>query len=214
MKFCISSHVNYIEKTEKIITDSLVSCGIEKKDIYLFIGGKDPTSEYEQIESNKFFVPHNSMDFTGLISVLDLDIKNDFWFLLHDTCYVGPNFKTKINSIDYTNKNYIALTFDMSMNMGAYSWNYINSIKDAILSYKNINYDDNSLQKYKTKLINEEDVFIKPKQYCYCTTSRITYEPKDYYNNNSTRIIEYFPDIDLYKVKANWYLKPQYVIKL
>jgi hypothetical protein len=214
MKFAISSHINYIEKTESVIVDSLVSSGISRNDIYLFIGGMDPDSDYKQLDNNKFLAPHNSMDFAAMISILDLDISHNFWFLLHDTCYVGPSFYTKLSSFDHSNKDYVALTYDMSMNMGAYSWNYLQINKQKILSYKNTAYDTQSLQKYKSRLIHEEDVFLKPKRHCYCNTNRITYEAKDYYNNNSTRIIEYFPDIDLYKVKANWYLKPEYVIKL
>jgi hypothetical protein len=29
-------------------------------------------------------------------------------------------------------------------------------------------------------------------------------EPTDYYNTGTMRIIEYYPNLDLYKIKANW----------
>ena len=32
----------------------------------------------------------------------------------------------------------------------------------------------------------------------------ISTEPTDYYNTGTMRIIEYYPNLDLYKMKANW----------
>ena len=152
------------------------------------------------------------MDFTGLISVIEMDIQSDFWFLLHDTCYVGKNFYNTVKNFNYENVNYVALTFDTSMNMGSYKWSYIQEKKEQILSYKNINEDN--LQTFKKRLIDNEDVFIKPKIHSYCNDKRKTEGPFDYYQTNTLRIIEYFPNIDLYKIKANWEIKPIYEIKL
>jgi hypothetical protein len=96
--------------------------------------------------------------------------------------------------------------------MGSYRWQYIQEKKEQILTYKNI--DDNNLQSFKKRLIDEEDVFIKPKTHSYCNEVRNTEGPYDYYKNNTQRIIEYFPIIDLFKIKANWQIKPFYEIKL
>lgn len=213
MKFVISSHINYIDVTESKIITSLLNSGIDIDDIYIFVGGYDVNYGYKKISENlnKFSAPHNSLDFTGLISVLEMNIESDYWFLLHDTLYVGPNFYKTIQDYNYDNVNYVALTFDTSMNMGSYKWSYLMEKKEQILSYKNNNWD---IQEYKKKLINEEDIFIKPKTNSYCNVPRHTQGPTDYYKNNTQRIIEYFPIIDLYKIKANWSIKPTYEIKL
>ena len=29
-------------------------------------------------------------------------------------------------------------------------------------------------------------------------------DPTDYYNTGTMRIVEYYPNLDLYKIKANW----------
>lgn len=213
MKYVISSHKDYIDTTEGPIISSLVNSGIDLNDIYIFVGGYDTECGYSRISDsiNKYFAPHNSLDFTGLISVIEMNLESEYWFLLHDTLYVGPNFHKTVKEFNYENVDYVALTFDTSMNMGAYKWSYIQNKRDQILSYKN-NSDD--LQSYKKRLINDEDVFIKPKTHSYCTTQRKTIPATDYYKNNTQRIIEYFPGIDLYKIKANWSIKPKYELKL
>ena len=214
MKFVISSHIDYIESTESKLVTSLLDSGVNIDDIYIFVGGYDVNYGYVKLSTNinKFSSPHNSMDFTGLISVIEMNIQSDFWFLLHDTCYVGKNFYNTVKNFNYENVNYVALTFDTSMNMGSYKWSYIQEKKEQILSYKNINEDN--LQTFKKRLIDNEDVFIKPKIHSYCNDKRKTEGPFDYYQTNTLRIIEYFPNIDLYKIKANWEIKPIYEIKL
>lgn len=215
IKFTISSHIEYIEKTEKYIYNSLINSGINNNDIYIFVGGYDKDSGYKRLDpfKNKYSSPHNSLDFTGLISILELNLQNsaDLWFLLHDTCFVGLRFYEYVKNFDYNNKPYVRLTCDdVSMNMGSYSSNYLNSISEDILKYKN----NSDIQKYKTLLINNEDIFIPSKDFCYSTTPRATYPAIDFFKNNTPRIIEYFSDVDLYKIKANWKIKKEYTIKL
>lgn len=212
MKFAISSHKNYYSFTEKKIIESLSGAGIGFEDIYFFIGGYDINEPYKKLEGDyhRYSCPHNSIDFTGLVSVVDLNIESDHWFLLHDTCFVGPEFYNLIKLYDYMDKDYVSLTNDLSMNMGSYKWDYILKNKDRILSYKNVSED---VQEFKIRLIHEEDVFFNPRVYCYNNRPRQVSKPIDYYNNQTERIVEYFPGIDLHKVKANWFLKSIYVNK-
>ena len=217
MKFTISSHKDYISTTERPLIDSLLNCGIDINDIYVFVGGYDINQGYKKIspDYNKFSAPHNSIDFTGLISILEMNIKSDYWFLLHDTSYVGGNFFNEIKKYNYTNKDTVALTFDTSMNIGAYKWEYLLNKRDEILTYKNNDNTFAGLQSYKRKLIENEDCFLKPKIHFYTNENRQRLgPPTDYYNNSTPRIIEYFPKIDYYKIKANWELRPTYEIKL
>jgi len=107
-------------------------------------------------------------------------------------------------------KDYVSLTNDLSMNMGSYKWEFIQQNRDRILSYKNVGDD---IQGFKIRLIHEEDIFFRPRVYCYNNKPRRSTGPTDYYNNQTERIVEYFPDIDLYKIKANWGLKSIYTNK-
>jgi len=213
IKFAISSHVAFYPITLPIITKSLIESGVDPNDIHFFIGG---FTHNKQINTNPniYEVNHNSMDFTGLISVLDFDLKADFWFLLHDTVYVGKSFYNKILSYDY-NFDTISLTRNgKSMNMGAYKQSYLESIRNLLMGHKNQNYDLDSIHDTKRKAVSTEDCFIHiPKRNFY--TANIRYEgPIDFYKNNVPRIIEHFDDIDLHKIKANWIAKPQYEINL
>jgi hypothetical protein len=210
MKFAISSHKDYMELTEHKVVESLINSGVPPEDIYFFIGGYE--GEYQKLEGgyNRYSCPHNSMDFTGLISLIELNIESDYWFLLHDTCYVGSKFYKVVTEYPYGDKKYISLDVELSMNMGAYRWDYIQEKKQDIVRYKNTS---DSLQEYKTLLIMDEDIFFRPKEYHFNVSRRQSSDPTDYYNNGTDRIIEYFPNIDLHKVKANWCLKDIYVNK-
>ena len=208
IKFAISSHKNFWEHTYDVIVSSLLESGVPNEDIYFFIGGLD---KYEKINNkiNLYLVPHNSIDFTGLISVVELGLESDYWFLLHDTCYVGPNFYKCIQEHNHTT-NTISLSFDLSMNMGSYKQSYLNKRKNDIINYKNI--DDNSLQNYKHRLIRDEDVFLTKEDYYTGETRQ--YLGEEIFYNGVSRMKEYFPKIDLYKLKANWYNKTEYSLTI
>ncbi len=210
MKFAISSHKDYMGLTEDKVVKSLINSGVSPEDIYFFIGGYE--GEYRKLdgEYNRYTCPHNSMDFTGLISLIELNIESDYWFLLHDTCYVGDKFYKTVTEYPYEDKKYISLDNELSMNMGAYRWDYIQEKKQDIIRYKNTS---DSLQEYKSLLIMDEDIFFRPSVHHFNVSRRQSSDPTDYYNNGTDRIIEYFPNIDLYKVKANWCLKDIYVNK-
>ncbi len=210
IKFTISSHKDYYENTYELITDSLIKAGILPSDIYFFIGGLE---SYEEITNDKgiklYTAPHNSLDFTGLISVFELDIESEYWFLLHDTCYVGENFyKTILQHPHHTNT--ISLSFDLSMNIGAYKWSYLQEVKSSILKLKNNN--DSDLQSYKQKLVACEDVLLTKEDH-YTDIQRQNLGTDTFYGN-SLRVAEYFPKIDLYKLKANWINKSIYTLTL
>lgn len=216
IKFAISSHKLFYETTYHTLVDSLIKSGVPKEDIYFFIGGYP---EYEKIEKdgvNLYFVDHNSIDFTGIISVLDLGLKSDYWFLLHDTCYVGNNFYNKVCNFDYKEADAVKMYFTVSMNMGAYKQSYLESIKDSLFEFKNQNYSLESLHHYKKICVQKEDIFFNNAKnlLTYNTTPGTTEGPLDYYQNGILRVIEYYSDIDLYKIKANWFTKPQYELNL
>ena len=216
IKFWVSSHINFFPKTYPILTPSLINSGIPPEDIYFFIGGEKTYNNIKDENGvNIFKVPHNSIDFTSLISVLELDIYSPYWFLLHDTTYVGPNFYKKITEYNYINKSAVSLSYDLSMNIGAYSWELIKNNSEKILNFKNTDYSDSSIQYFKQLGIPNEDwLFINNKHNHYCSNPREIIESNNVYNTGVNRIIEVFKEIELYKIKANWNNKPTYELNL
>lgn len=212
IRFAISSHNAFYKTTYHVIINSLLKSGVPANDIFFFIGGND---KYERLDSqvNLYKVDHNSIDFTGLISVLDLGLESDYWFLLHDTCYVGQDFYKKVCNFTYDSE-IVKLSSGISMNIGSYSQVYLNSIKDQINLYKNQNYDNESLQVLKRRLIQDEDCFFKGDNVPFYSINNSSDDPIDFYNNGILRIVEHYNDIDLHKVKANWCGKSVYELNL
>jgi hypothetical protein len=219
IKFAISSHINGYTLTYPVIIESLLKSGVSPTDIYFIIGGKDInelTINNENI--NIVYTKQHSIDFTGLIEVLNQNIYAEYWFLLHDTVIIGQNFYNCIQSFDYSNNPpIVSLSYELSMNMGAYSWDYLQSIKDDLLTnYQNFDSSIESIQKLKTKAIIEEDKYLEKyrHKYHYTKIPRVVLESQPIYNTNTPRIIEYFYNIDLFKIKANWMRKKIYELNV
>lgn len=204
MKFCITSNINFYKTTYPKIIDSLIASGVPEKDIYFFIGGYNEYREVENSSDVKIFeVPHNSFDLTSLIAILELDIESDYWFLLHDTCFVGENFYTFVSNFEY-NQETVSLAIDgPCMNMGAYSWEFLQRNKNQINAKKNTDYSEWGLQKAKYSAVYSEDEFLHPKIAFYNKSNRRSSGEIDYYGNGVPRYINYFNDIQLYKVQSN-----------
>lgn len=207
MKFCISSHKDFYKSTNNKLLNSLLDSGVNIEDIYFFVGGYD---RYTMISESPFVwhVPHNSFDLTSLISIIELDIASDWWYLLHDTCYVGKNFYQRLLNTNYTDCTTIRLhgTHD-SMNIGAYSRAFLDNHRDMILGFKGNNEDS---QNTKRKLVDHEDFFFKldSGNHFFTNVLRQEGETIDFYNNGTYRKMYYYPDVDVYKIQANWLKKP------
>lgn len=89
--------------------------------------------------------------------------------------------------------------------MGIYSQKIINSFKDFLLSAKNTS--EHRLQEFKRKALETEDYIFKndPKNKVLDNYDGHKYtRPVDYYKTGVNRIVEYYPNLDLYKIKANF----------
>jgi hypothetical protein len=221
IKFAITSYIKFWETTIPILVPSMIKSGIKPEDIYVFVGGFDLNLILENIYGVTIFgVNHNSIDYTGLISLVELNLKNDYWFYLHDTCYVGLEFYSKIKNFKYPQIfESIRLTDGPCMGIGLYKWSLIERKQETILSKKN---SDNSLAaalEWKKRGVFWEGEIMNGSPYYYCHDKRVDRpQDREEYNNiygtNTRRVVEYFKDLDLYKVKANWGLKDVYEINL
>ena len=116
---------------------------------------------------------------------------------------ITEKFYNKLKSIDLTNVSSIKINKSFSMNIGIYSQNIINKFKYFLLTVKNT--DDNKCMDFK--LGKWEDYIFNND---VNNTILDNYDgwnytgPTDYYNTGTMRIVEYYPNLDLYKIKANW----------
>ena len=207
MKIVINSHI----KSEIALNHLLESMRIPEEfklyDIIVVIGGYyDSYSTYHiQTDDNITYIKcnHNSIDFTGLIALLELYNKNEdeYYFYIHDTCVIGNNFYKKIKTIDLNNISSISINL-YSMNMGVYSQKIINHFKDFLLSMKN--NDEKKVLEFKEKGVYCESYILNNNPNNILKYNDFIYDgiPIDYYNTGILRTVEYNPHLDLYKIKS------------
>jgi hypothetical protein len=208
MKIVINSHSKSNIALQHLL-ESLKENDINYCDVIVVIGGYYNLDNYEIIKDEDITyirANHNSIDFTGLITLMELynDNIDEYYVYLHDTCKIGNNFYNKIKSIDLNNVSSIKISKRNSMNIGIYSQRIINDFKDFLLSKKNTN--ENGCMKYKSINFNEDYIFKNDKNNIVLDNyNDYNYTgPTDYYNTGTMRRVEYYPNLDLYKIKANW----------
>lgn len=214
MKFLVNSNIDYYPITRPIVVEGLLAAGAKPEDI-VYVAGGFPLDQYYVIrEATHTLVlsPQRSIDYTALIAAVELNLEADVWFMLHDTCAVGPKFLENLARYPVSGPTR-ALLPRVSMNMGAYRHDYLMSIKDRLLAVKNINLSPESMAFWKTWGVNNEDEFLLPISDYYCDTRQLS-GPVDYYDNGVPRLVEYYPDLDFYKIKANWHPKQNYEMRL
>jgi len=213
MKIVINSHINSCIALNHLL-ESLDDCEYE---IIIVIGGYYHLKNYKIFkEKNITYIHsnHNSIDFTGLIVLAELYYKvSEYYVYLHDTCKVGKDFYNKIKAIDLTNVSSIKIKKLFSMNIGIYSQKIINDFKEFLLTKKNV--DENKCMEYKSLCVLYEDYIFKND----CNNiildnydGNICTEPIDYYKTGVMRIVEYYPNLDIYKIKANWFMRDKWVL--
>ena len=180
------------------------------------IGGYTELSEYKITKrKNVAFIkcPHNSIDFTGIITVIenqhdDLFNDGDYYFYIHDTCAAGGNFLSRVSDLDISNNPLsIPLLSRYSKNMGIYSNQLIMKHQKFVISPHLKNTDNNLALKYKREGVSREDhLFRRPKlnwSSCLCTREIMHERAVDYYKTGILRDVFYYPSVDLYKMQAN-----------
>jgi hypothetical protein len=210
MKIVISSHIRSDIARNHLLESLRQYNEFINYEYIIVIGGYYDIPNYDiSVEDNITYIKanHNSIDITGLIALAELysnDI-NEYYLYLHDTCKVGPHFFEKLSTIQLDNVSSIHLTDYPSMNLGIYSQKLINLNKDILTERKCIKDEDRSLFKYKA--IEEEDMIFKNDPNTKTLDgdcNRVITGPTDYYKTGTMRIVEYYSNLDLYKIKANW----------
>jgi len=206
MKVVINSHVKSTIALNHLL-ESFKKYQFDFCDILVVIGGHYELDTYQINKEDGItyiHANHNSIDYTGLIALVELyGDTDDHYVYLHDTCTIGSQFQTKLQSIDLTNVSTLKINKDFSMNMGIYSQQILREFHDFLLSKKNTREEDCM----KFKVNGQEDYIFqgdKNNKVLDNYSGFIFTGPTDYYATGTMRIVEYYPNLDIYKIKANW----------
>ena len=176
---------------------------ISSDDIVVVMGNSDTEGVSSETDYTLVKVRHNSIDMTALIGVLDnqsnLGTLPDSWFYLHDTCDVGPNFLSSLQSKDLSND--VRVHWSVS-NLGVYTNNSLLSNSALIQSYKS---SDNpawpELRERKYTAICDNNIVYRVNKN---TSNLATDVPEEISQSRVYGVLRktlYFNELDLYK---NW----------
>lgn len=207
IKIAIASNKKFYKLSLPILIESLINCGIEKNNIHIFISGFDEYKSTEEEGLYYHYLDHNSYEYSPLIEIVEKEIVSEYWFLIHDTCKVGNNFKNLLYNFP-NGALKMALKSKPCMSIGLYNYDYLKKHKEKIISIKNSDYSDESMDKWKNWGVPNEDFILwmtdPPPQIYNDKDSWEVIDYENWYGTNTVRRTEYYPSLDLYKNKSNW----------
>lgn len=219
IKFAIASHKDFATSTYKKCVSSLINAGVPADDIYFIEGGlqvKHTATSFAQMkvpeQIHYYLIKEDAMDYNAFLGVLNLNLKADYWFMLHDTCWVGEGFYEAVKGLKIDSPVVALCKEGFSMNIGLYSQGYLKAHKWFIEQFTTFP-DKATLKKY---MVATEDALLasyKKSSYLCKDLPEVT-GPTDLYGNGVPRIVVHYKEIDLYKSKANWEPKEQYELGL
>lgn len=135
----ISSHITYLRRSipEHLITQ-LVGFGVPREDIIVVVNESDRDDEFRD-DVRHIHVPHNAWEYSALLAASEMESDADYFFLLHDTCLVGPDFPRRLKEVDLSlNWDIISCTADMHHNIGFYSREFLHRERPFLSSSTSI----------------------------------------------------------------------------
>jgi hypothetical protein len=212
MKIVINSHKNSGIALAHLLDSMRSQPEFNNYEVIVVIGGfyEHTTYETKKVDNNITYIEcnYNSIDFTSFIALVELFSSNvdDYYFYMHDTCRVGDNFYKKLKEIDLNGVSSIKIYRYASMNIGVYSQRLLNQSNDFLMSKKHMS--EVGIDDFKRYCISAEDYIFNndpTNQILDNLSGCIGYiPPHDYYGTGIMRCSEHYPNIDLYKMKANW----------
>lgn len=201
IKLVINSHKNS-KAAQKMLYENMIELGMHKIVSIVFVVGDSEDAQDVKDGNGVRWVKtlENYIDFNGIIWAADNLESSDCILYLHDTIKFGSN--RIFNYIDMTTK---MLKKTPSMNMGTYVVGDLKKIKDSLKD----RYDNCDTKTSKARCVNDEDIIFRTFKISSTITNKnpTISRPEDIYGTGVMRRTEYYEEIDLYKYKANWYLK-------
>ncbi len=199
--FVINSNIRFHNAAGAKAIYSLNKAGIY--DIKVIIGGAGK----EEDDGHMHYTTYDSCDYTTFNYIVDYPDKfKDYThiFYMHDTCWVGKDFKKLFEELTPKSqvKGYL-LTQYPSMNIGLYKVQDLVDSPDRVRRSLNTDNSPEGINKAKQwGAVNEDYLNAKNGIYCPIDTQQITYDTP--YNTTKTRRIRYFPTLDFYKAQSNY----------
>lgn len=202
-KLVINSHINSKRAQEKLYAN-IISLRIHEIIDVIFVVGDSQQIEQkiDHFGIRWVYVLKNYVDFTGIICATDILHDDDCILYVHDTITFGSTLI--FEKISYETK---ALKRYPSMNMGTYMIRDLKEMKDHLIKL----YEHMNTKQIKTQCVMDEDIIFKTLGVDHIVKQRAKVsKPYDVYKTGTMRIQEYYSEIDLYKYKANWFIKADY----
>lgn len=232
MKYLINSNSKFAKHSLNVLIPSMIRCGINPQEILVVIGGCD--ENYESFKYAGLFyhlnVKFDAIDQTSFYAIKKYPnlFDEEYYYYMHDTTEVGPNFKFKteysFNFAKEKNLNTMRNTCYKSGNMGFYKNEFILKAlceMDCYIQNEKIllNEEENLENKKFISYDLEDKIFLYDQQISnglyYVITNdppNIQKEKKDVYGTGNLRYVSYHEAIDLYKFGANNGLDKQGII--
>jgi hypothetical protein len=217
MKYLINSNKLYSKISLRKIIPSLLDCGIAPEDILVILGGcENESNGFTDCGLFQCFnTKINAIDQTSfyIINKYNDLFEDNYYFYLHDTCYVGYEFKKVIEQIIKNNKSETIKCFNgKSSNIGIYSKkSLLEFFKKHTLytDYENILCDISDPNNYE-KLMKKKQISYELEDYIFKNTvnafmckNKQKLGKCDFYNTGNKRVLFCFQGIGLYKTNAN-----------
>ena len=216
INIAISSNRRFLPVTYSNIVKGLLSAGINKKEIYIF-NGHDKTEDNENVKDqeniydvNIVNLNYNCFDINSMSGILENKLDNcDWWFLLHDTCDVLPEFRQKLYGFDYQQYECVRACNPHCGNIGAYKYSCLEKKKNKIHNLKNYSLS-HTQQEFKRRSIDLEDFIFNKSKNCGEFIGGMKSEHVQFMN--TPRKAEHYLGIEIIKYKANYKRSETYIV--
>lgn len=210
LNFAISSNRDFYRITFQVVIPSLLRLGYRRSQIWAFVGDED--CEFSPLEPNygvqAYRVPIRAFEYTAALSILDYFPEPDrYWFLLHDTCCAGPEFRKRLEEFAPQGE-LVALSADGMNNIGICWTSHLQAWRETLDRYRG--FQGERLQELKRLLIHEEGLLFRGAERSLCAHAPVL-QPMQ---GAQERRIEYWAEMDFTKFKSNYVLREEYNLKL
>ena len=191
LKYVIATTRRYYNTTLPVILESMRTISID--DIIIVIN--DCRNEVQYKDYRTFCVEHNAFEYSALIYLSEINFQeSEYVFLLHDTMVCGSRFESLSKS--FTKGPDVILCHSKGFtNMGAYKTHFLNNSQHVLCGYKKID---------KARAVEIEGNFFRTVPSYYADARSYNLERNvDFYGTGTSRIVDYYPAVDVSKVGAN-----------
>lgn len=200
--YIISSDYRYYKKTLPRLLISLLNAGIHREEVAIVVGNSERQEIVNQDGYRFFHETYTAYEHTALVGVIEQSWYdwNNRLFLLHDTCEVGVDFHKRVIQGYEIDADAVTVNWCMC-GFGLYRLRYLQSRAEEIVSLKNCSKHEAMVHEGFLARSGTPTVGPYPDR---GEPLYITQGISDVYETGTPRLKEYYPQVDLYKYKANY----------